>query len=178
LIGTAAGFWWFELRSLRLFETDATRVFDAGTRAEAAQAWYRATNPPGAIPGPAATVVYFFKPGCSCNRFTEAHLARIRARYPQAQVRFVAATREEAAATPLGLARLPIPDRPDLDWLAAAPAALVFDRDGKLVYFGPYSNAAWCGAKGGLVEQILDRLLAGRPTVLQPFYGRGCFCAR
>ncbi len=38
----------------------------------------------------------------------------------------------------------------------------MFDAAGKLVYFGPYSDSARCGVAGGLVERVLDRMLADR----------------
>jgi Domain of unknown function (DUF6436) len=176
-LGSAAlGFWLFELRHVRTFETDTARIFETEARRGSAEAWYRAhLQVAGELP--AATVVHFFAPGCDCNRFTEPHLTRIKARYQPQQVRFVAVTRTPSSAA-LGMPTLTLPASGELDWLDSAPAALVFDRDGRLVYFGPYSSAAWCGTGGGLVEGILDRLLAGRRPELARFYGRGCFCSR
>jgi hypothetical protein len=67
-------------------------------------------------------------------------------------------------------------DSPELSWIPATPAALVFDAAGKLVYFGPYSDSARCGASGGFVERVLDSALRGQSMRTQPFYGSGCFC--
>jgi hypothetical protein len=184
LASAALGFWFFQLRDTRSFESDSVTLFDAKARAASAEAWFR-SNLSADAGNVAATVVHIYRAGCACNRFTEPHLAKIAARYRQEGVRFVVATREQSTAyesamhpvSPIdGLPQYAITDNPDLDWLATAPAALVYDSAGKLVYFGPYSDAAWCGASGGLVERILDRLLAGQTPRLQPFYGSGCFC--
>ncbi len=180
LAGSALALWFFQLREQRPFEIEAPSVFDARARGESAEAWYRSVllSGPQAVP-PVATVVHVYRPGCTCNRFTEPHLARIVARYERQGVRFVLATREHPQVQPQhagALAQITIPDERKLDWLDSTPAALIYDSAGKLVYFGPYSSAAWCGASGGLVERVLDRLLAGQAPRLQPFYSSGCFC--
>ena len=180
LASAALGFWFFQLRDQRPFESEAAVVFNAGARADSAQSWYRAALLPSmGSTRVAATVVYVYRPGCPCNRFTEPHLAGIVRRYRADGVRFVAASRDQStvhAQHPDGLPQFTIPGERNLDWLDSTPAALVYDSTGKLVYFGPYSSAAWCGASGGLVERILDRLLAGQTPRLQPFYASGCFC--
>jgi len=181
LASAALGFWFSQLRDQRPFESDAVTVFDAGARAASAEDWYRSNFPAGTAASPhvAATVVHIYAAGCACNRFTDPHLARIVARYRQEGVRFAVASREQLTAHVDSVGRLPqytIPERRDLEWLDSVPAALVYDARGRLVYFGPYSSAAWCGTSGGLVERVLDRLLAGQTPRLQPFYVSGCFC--
>lgn len=58
----------------------------------------------------------------------------------------------------------------------AAPAALVFNGAGRLVYFGPYSEEADCGTSGGFVERALDALVAGRAAPVARPLGIGCLC--
>jgi len=181
MASAAVGFWFFQLRHQHPFENEAMTVFDASARAASAESWYRSTLLAGAADTAhvTATVVHVYRAGCACNRFTEPHLAKIIARYRQEGVRFVVASREQSTAHGAsigGLPQLTIPDLRELDWLDSTPAALVYDSAGKLVYFGPYSSAAWCGTSGGLIERMLDRLLAGQAPRLQPFYGSGCFC--
>lgn len=180
LASAAAGLWYFDARDQRPFETDQTLAFDAGARAKAAENWYRSKILPRIGSDPiAATVVHVYSDGCSCNRFTDPHVSRIVARYGGRGVRFIAATSglsmTRSHQSP-GLLQITLPAQRDLDWLQSTPAALVYDSAGRLVYFGPYSSAAWCGASGGLVERILDRLLVGQTPRLQPFYSSGCFC--
>ena len=183
LASTGYAFWSFELRQQRSFESPRTVLFDSGTRAKSAEAWFRVSIAPLANGGaPAvATVVHVYTAGCACNRFTHAHLARIVTRYRPAGVNFFAAVRPTAAGVavdtvPQGLPRITLPIENELSWIDATPAALVYDAQGKLVYFGPYSDSARCGESGGLVERVLDRVLLRHTPRLQPFYGGGCFC--
>jgi hypothetical protein len=148
LAATAYAFWSFELKHQRSFESAHTVLFDAGSRARSAQAWFLAVVAPGVggRSGRVATVVNIYSANCPCNRVTQPHLARIVAGYQHRGVNFVTVARGSI----------------DLAWIEAAPAALVFDAAGRLVYFGPYSDSARCGESGaGLVERVLDRL-AGR----------------
>jgi uncharacterized protein DUF6436 len=163
LVGTAYAFWAFELKHQRSFESAHTVLFDSGSRARSAEAWFHAVVAPqrSSESGHAATVVHVYAANCPCNRFTNPHLARIVAGYQRRGVSFVTVARGSI----------------DLAWIEATPAALVFDASGKLVYFGPYSDSARCGESGGLVERVLDRVLGGQAPRPQPFYGGGCFCA-
>ena len=184
LAGTGYAFWSFELGQQRSFESQRTVLFDSGSRAKSAEAWFRVSIVPLANGGtPAvATVVHVYMAGCVCNRFTHPHLARIVARYRSAGVNFFAAVRPAAAdgvaedTGPQGLPRIALPTGNEWSWIDATPAALVYDAQGKLVYFGPYSDSARCGESGGLVERVLDRVLLGHTPHPQPFYGGGCFC--
>jgi hypothetical protein len=184
LAGTGYAFWSFQLGQQRSFESTRTVLFDSGSRASSAEAWFRGSIAPlanGEAPA-VATVVHVYRAGCICNRFTHPHLARIVTRYRPAGVKFFAAVRPEAAGGvaedmgPQGLPRIALPTGSELSWIDATPAALVYDAQGKLVYFGPYSDSARCGESGGLVERVLDRVLRGHTPHAQPFYGGGCFC--
>jgi hypothetical protein len=180
LVGTAYAFWTFELKHQRSFETPRTVLFDSGARSRSAEAWFRAAVAPSlSSRGPAslATVVHVYSPGCPCNRYTHPHLSRIIARYQAKGVQFVAAARAvDSSVGPDGLLQVALTRGGELAWIEATPAALVFDAHGKLVYFGPYSDSGRCGASGGLVERVLDRMLSGQSPQPQPFYGGGCFC--
>ncbi len=191
LAGTAYAFWSFELKHQRSFESARTVLFDTGVRARSAEVWFRAMVAPrlGGTGARIATVVHIYSANCPCNRFTQPHLARIVAGYQHRGVNFVAAVSGPPAAavgdgvpgssaSPAGLQQVELHGGADLAWIEATPAALVFDADGRLVYFGPYSDSARCGTTGGLVERVLDRMLGGRAPHLQPFYGGGCFCGR
>ena len=163
LAGTAYAFWSFELKHQRSFETARTVLFDSGSRARAAEAWFRTVGASrsGGGSGRVATVVHIYSADCPCNRFTQPHLERIVASYQHRGVNFVTVARGSI----------------DLAWIEATPAALVFDAAGRLVYFGPYSDSARCGESGGgLVERVLERVLGGQSPQPQPFYGGGCFC--
>jgi hypothetical protein len=151
---TAFAFWFFQVRPEHAAAGAVTRLFDGEEHAREAEAWFRTL----ATTSPIATVVHVTRSGCDCNRYTDRHLAQIVAKYQSRGVSFV---RQPGMAP---------------EWIASTPAALVFDRDGRLVYFGPYSDTAWCGAGSGQVERTLDAMLKGNAPRPQRAYVRGCFC--
>jgi hypothetical protein len=180
LAGSAAEFWFMEIRDWRSFGR-ADAAFDAvdATRVEQ---WFRST-PAAVLPAGVSlklTLVHLYDTDCRCNRFVEPHLKRLIEHYQPLGVRFIAAPAHANgvdAATPFDLPAI----REKRDVLAAAgikssPAALIFDAHGRLVYYGPYSDSAWCGSTGTLVEPVLDAALFGFATVRQPRAARGCFC--
>jgi hypothetical protein len=148
-----AGFWKFEWQDRRPLDPALVATyFDTARTAPLAEAWLR-TQPIG--PGARATVVHVGAPACSCNRNAARHAAEIEGTYRARRVHFVDAHPE---------------------WVRAAPAALVFNAAGRLVYFGPYSEEADCGTSGGFVERALDALVAGRAAPTARPLGIGCLC--
>jgi hypothetical protein len=156
LCGTAYAFWAFAPEPGRPFLSPAqAATFDAQHRAAVAEAWFRAQTP--AATG-AATVVAVHASGCDCNRTAADHVARIARDYAN---RNVAVRHVVAHEAPVD----------------AAPAALVFDARGRLVYYGPYDDAAWCGTgRDACVERARDAVRAGTPPTLRPILATGCFC--
>ena len=55
---------------------------------------------------------------------------------------------------------------------------MVFDEQGQLGYFGPYSSGYFCSADTAIVDRFLDNILAdkhlGSAVVSE---GYGCYCA-
>jgi len=174
LASAACSFWYFTLRNQRTFESSVDSV--------RAETWYRQHFSPQDrdVQHTVATVVHLYRADCACNRFTEPHLAQIIARYQRDGVRFVAVVRQgnssESAAAPVAGLRQTSVSANELDWVDATPAALVYDSAGKLIYFGPYSDAAWCGTSAGLVERALDRTLRGQSPEPRGVPGGGCYC--
>src|SRR6202020_143433 len=174
LAGTAYAFWSFELKHERSFESAHTVLFDSGSRARSAEAWFHTVLAPqlGSGSGHVATVVHIYSADCPCNRFTHPHLARIISGYQHRGVSFVAAVHGPATAVAgsltssaglTGIQQVELRGGRDLAWIESTPAALIFDATGRLVYFGPYSDSARCGESGGgLVERVLERVLGGQ----------------
>jgi hypothetical protein len=184
LLGTAGAFWFFELRDWRPFAAQSVRLFEIDGALQT-QLWFRTHI---GVDAPASgnarlTFVHLYNPDCRCDAYTEQHLQRLMSRYQSRGVRFVAAltplfANRPTPAHPLGLRVVASTD----GYLAAAgvntaPAALIFDAAGRLIYYGPFSDSAWCGSDGGLVEPVLDRALAGRAPIGAVPVVRGCFCA-
>ena len=109
-------------------------------------------------------MVHVYRDGCDCNRFTDRHLAEIEARFRDSGVRFIRIKSGSASADGMP------------GWVESMPAAFVFGADGELLYFGPYSDAAWCGRTGALVEGVIERALQGVPPLPPATTRWGCFC--
>lgn len=184
LFGTVGAFWFFELRDWRPFAVQSIRLFEIDGAAQT-QLWFRTHIGVDAQAKGSAklTFVHLYNPDCRCDAYTERHLQRLIGRYQSRGVRFVAALTPQFAnrptpVHPLGLRVVASAD----GYLAAAgintaPAVLIFDASGRLIYYGPFSDSAWCGSDGGLVEPVLDRALAGRAPLGTVPVVRGCFCA-
>jgi len=136
-----------------------------------------------------AYLLHFWQPGCSCNRFNQAHVNEIATKYRNKNFQLVTIAsphpdysdqqliqmaKEEFASHVIidqqqllrGRARIP-----------AAPAAAVIDKKGNLAYFGPYSDSTFCGLGGtAFVERVADLLMQGEAPSLLNTMVFGCFC--
>jgi hypothetical protein len=65
---------------------------------------------------------------------------------------------------------------PDSERLPASPAVAIWDQQGRLAYFGPYSEGALCTSSNSFIEPIIEALLAGRPVRADSNLAVGCFC--
>jgi hypothetical protein len=154
------------------FDIDSARV----------EQWYRSNSgafQSGGVPA-TLTFVHLYNPDCRCNRFVDPHLQRLIEHYASRGVRFVAAPSRPLDANSAAPLDLPAISAMQSTLVRAgvnsSPAALIFDANGRLVYYGPYSDSAWCGRTGTLVEPVLDSALSGLAQVRRPRASRGCFC--
>ena len=60
--------------------------------------------------------------------------------------------------------------------LPASPAVAIWDTQGQLAYFGPYSEGATCNASNSFIEPVLQALLDKRPVTATQTLASGCFC--
>ena len=60
--------------------------------------------------------------------------------------------------------------------LPASPAVGIWDRNGELVYIGPYSEGAVCSSDNSFVEPIVEAVLAGRTVRATHSLAVACFC--
>jgi hypothetical protein len=181
LTSSAVAFWYFELSDWRPFAAAGMRTF-ASADAALVEQWFRSNIGLGSATGDPVklTFIHLYNPQCSCNRFTEPHLRRLKERYQSRGVRFLAAPAPNSPTTVRAPLDLPLIGSKDGMLAAAgintAPAALIFDNDGRLVYYGPYSDSAWCGSAGALVDGALERALSGTKAMTGASASRGCFC--
>ncbi len=155
LLATAGAFWYFELGAEPLVGT-TMQSFALAARAPV-EAWYREHV---AAPDARLTVVRLHAPHCACDRAITSESEKIEARFQARGVRFL-----DTADGRLRKAGV-----------TAAPAALIFDAEGHLIYYGPLGASAWCATSGGMLESVLERALQGSTRFTSAPVTRGCFC--
>nr|MBO2510302.1 hypothetical protein [Gammaproteobacteria bacterium] len=141
-------------------------------------------KPDGALPAELAgpgpiRVVHFWDPGCPCNVGNQQHLAELVARFAPRGVVFYAVQKPGSRGhLPAGLSTLQALDGlPGAERLPASPAVGIWDGEGRLAYFGPYSEGAVCNSANSFIEPVLEALAAGRPVSAANTLASGCFCA-
>ncbi|GAC05027.1 MAG: DUF6436 domain-containing protein [Paraglaciecola chathamensis] len=114
-------------------------------------------------PALSKTVIHIQQAGCSCNFSNDIHVDRLDYTLGHSGYRSL-------HVAPSGI--------PDEVILPSLPAIMVFDEQGQLGYFGPYSSGYFCSADTAIVDRFLDNILAdkhlGSAVVSE---GYGCYCA-
>lgn len=70
----------------------------------------------------------------------------------------------------------PLTALPGSEHLPASPAVAIWDREGRLAYFGPYSEGAVCNASNSFIEPVLKALVEGRRVNASNTLSQGCYC--
>lgn len=151
----------FQSRYLRPFDNQTT-LFDGSQ-----------LRLPAGLAGPGAIrVVHFWDPACPCNVGNQQHLGDLIAQFADQGVAFYVVQKPGSQGLlPANLASLP-----GSEHLPASPAVAIWDRQGNLAYFGPYSEGAVCNASNSFIEPILKALLAGRKVNASNTLAVGCYC--
>lgn len=157
----------FQARYLRPFESQAT-LFDGSQ-----------LRLPSELAGPGPIrVVHVWDPACPCNVGNQQHLGELVEHFAGKGVTFhVLQKAGSHGQLPANLASLPtIAELPGSEHLPASPAVAIWDRQGRLAYFGPYSEGAVCNASNSFVEPIINALLDGRAVHASNTLAVGCYC--
>ena len=160
-------FWWFQARYIRPFES-RTELFDG-----------RQLQLPAELAGPGPIrLVHFWDPACPCNVGNQQHLGELVQTYLPQGVQFYAVRKAGTQGQlPQSLQALQVLAHiPGSEQLPASPAVAVWDQQGRLAYFGPYSEGALCTSSNSFIEPILEALAAGRPVRADSNLAVGCFC--
>jgi len=167
LTAMASAFWWYQARYIRPF-ADTTALFSGDPLRLPAEL---------AGPGP-IRLVHFWDPACPCNVGNQQHLAELIARFASQGVVFYAVQKPGSQGQlPDTLSALkPLSQFPGAEQLPASPAVGIWDKDGKLAYFGPYSEGATCTSSNSFIEPILEALAQNRPINATHTLAVGCFC--
>lgn len=166
LAALLAALWWYQNRYIRPFDRSVA-LFDAA-----------ALRLPDHLAGPGAIrLVHFWEPACPCNGGNQQHLAEIMREFAgDAQFYHVQKSGSKGRLPQPLQAMQPIENMPGSLQLPASPAVAIFDRAGRLAYFGPYSEGAVCTASNSFVEPVLHALQQGRPVAAASTLASGCFC--
>ena len=157
----------FQARYLRPFDNQAT-LFDGSQLQLPAEL---------AGPGP-IRVVHFWDSACPCNVGNQQHLGDLVSQFADRDVSFLVLQKPGShGQLPASLGALqPLASLPGSEYLPASPAVAIWDRQGHLAYFGPYSEGAVCNASNSFVEPIIKALLADRPVQASNTLAVGCYC--
>lgn len=171
LLLVAAGLWWaydwYQQRYLRPFD-EQTVLFSGD-----------ALQLPADLQGPGKVrLVHFWDPACPCNVGNQQHLAELLRAHAEAVEFYVVTKPGRSGSLPAPLAALkPLAELPGAEQLPSSPAVAIWDREGRLAYFGPYSQGAVCTSANSFIEPILEALLAGRSVQATHSLAVGCFCS-
>ena len=163
----AGAYWWYQLRYIRAFSEQTTLFAGEILRLPAELAG----------PGP-IRLVHFWDPACPCNVGNQQHLSELLSHYAPLGVAFYAlqkpGSQGQLPAPLAGLQRLT--QLPGSERLPASPAVAIWDQQGQLAYFGPYSEGASCSSGNSFIEPILEALHNRRPVQASNTLAVGCFC--
>ena len=173
LIGVcAAGLWaaydWFQGQYIRPF-SEQTALFAGDVLSLPAE-----LSGPGPI-----RVVHFWDPACPCNVGNQQHLGELIEAYAPLGVEFYALQKAGShGQLPDNLSRMKILTAlPGADQVPASPAVGIWDSNGKLAYFGPYSEGLTCNSSNSFIEPILQALKSGRAVNATHTLAVGCYCS-
>ena len=164
------------LLALRWYETRYVRPFNDQPTVFSGEHLRLPANLAGRGP---IRLVHFWDPACPCNAGNQQHLAELIQRFAPQGVAFYAVQKPRSKGRlPPGLEALqPLPELPGAEQLPAVPAVGIWDSDGRLAYFGPYSEGAVCNSANSFIEPILEALIDKRPVSAGSTLAAGCFCA-
>ncbi|WP_277759749.1 DUF6436 domain-containing protein [Pseudomonas sp. A34-9] len=162
-----AAYDWFQGRYLRAF-SEHTALFSGDP-----------LRLPDNLAGPGKIrLVHFWDPACPCNVGNQQHLTEMVEQFSDKGVEFFAVQRTgshgQLPATLSSLKTITI--LPGSEQVPASPAVAIWDRSGKLAYFGPYSEGLTCNSSNSFIEPILNALTEDRPVNATHTLAVGCYC--
>ncbi|MDM8348736.1 DUF6436 domain-containing protein [Pseudomonas sp. sp1636] len=162
-----AAFRWFEARYVRTFDQQTALFAGDELRLPAELAG----------PGP-IRLVHFWDPACPCSIGNQQHLAELIKRFGPLGVNFHAVQKPGSKGQlPASLSAMQaLAPLPGSAGIPASPAVAIWDKQGQLAYFGPYSEGLTCNSSNSVIEPILEALSSGRAVNASNTMALGCFC--
>lgn len=158
--------WWVEFSWIGSFEEHAVS-FRGTESAPDIRSILNTENKP--------VMVHFVDPACECNRFSKEHIDHLTIilgnNVQTLTVRTDKTNRPENASE---LSRQLAQQL--AEWPPATPATAIWDAEGNLAYFGPYSTGAICGRGEDMVLYTLKELVKGNNPRWLNQEAVGCYC--
>jgi hypothetical protein len=152
LIACASGFWWFEYQYWGAYDKQLIQFESQPIRNLYPILKKVAPNKP--------FIVHFKDDECPCERYRKVHIATIKPMLEKAQQ--VTLNRNDSVL--LGV------------MIPAFPAVAIWNQQGELAYFGPYSSGMTCGEGFDFIKMVLDKLAKNDNPQWVNNQGFGCFC--
>lgn len=124
--------------------------------------------------------VHFWDPACPCGLGNQQHLLELVAEFAPLGVDFYALQKSGShghLSPPLRQKITELDPLAEQSAVPASPAVGIWDAQGVLIYFGPYSAGFVCSAGNSFTEPVLHALLAGRAVRATKTLASGCFCS-
>lgn len=123
-------------------------------------------------------LVHFWNPHCPCNVGNLEHLEQLVQHFGPRGVQFYSVQQMgNLGHLPTSLSEIqPLTGLEGVDQLPASPAVAIWDAQGALAYFGPYSEDAACTSDNSFVEPVLNALLKGQGVKATAGLAVACFC--
>lgn len=167
----AIAYWYAEVRWWRPFVTEELAIFNGETLREL---------PPALANTGKVIVIHFLDDSCPCTRFTRSHLDALQGKLNNTRQFVLRRDSGKAPNLPQTTAMTTVPTAYALtlgQYIPASPAVGIWDAQGKLAYFGPYTSGPVCGTGTSFVETALQVLKRGENPGFINTDATGCFCA-
>lgn len=152
LVACAVGFWWFEYRHWGAYPEQLVQF-----NPQAIQSLYPILNDNSAS---GVFLVHFKGIDCPCESYRAAHVEEMQPLLTKVNQLTVS----EQTLSQYGVS------------IPASPAVAIWDRVGRLAYFGPYSSGLTCGKGLDFISMVLQKLEADENPQWVNTQGFGCFC--
>lgn len=154
LVTMLLGFWWFEYRYWQSF-MGSNVTFNGALL----KSLYKKINADNNYL-PEVTVVHFTDKDCPCSSYSREHIKNLQPVLEGSQ-QYVFTPKDSI------MTGISIP---------AIPSVAVWDKQGTLAYFGPYSSGAVCGLGDDFVTRVLNELKKKINPQWINMLGIGCYC--
>lgn len=148
------GFWWFEYRHWQSFNPVGV-TFNGQHLGVLYQHLQQRRDGQNQI-----TIAHFADQKCACNRYSKQHRKTLQPILRHSQQHLVNPTMVKQ----MGIS------------VPASPAVAIWDKTGKLAYFGPYSSGMICGQGEDFVSRVVKRLDNNQNPEWINMLGLGCYC--